>query len=386
MRIIHTIASTRLDHGGTSRSVPALCDALAELGVDVHLLAGRPSDDAVPCRWPTDANRVHAVRESSHMRAWGIGGKLRKELQELCADGECIIHDHGVWLATNHAAAAFARSRRIPRIVSPRGMLSAWALRSGRLKKRAAWLAYQRRDLATATSFHATSQQEADEIRSSGLKQPIAVIPNGIVFPRNEPPRAERNGERRMLFLSRVHPKKGLVNLLRAWHATAPDDAWRLVIAGPDDGGHRAELEQEVANLRLARHVSFLGEIDDESKWSLYSQADVFVLPSFSENFGLVVAEALAAGTPVITTTATPWREVGERQMGWQVEPTVEGLAAALREATAVGPAQLQDMGARGASWVRQTFSWPSVAQRMTAFYQWMLGAAQRPPFVEAAS
>src|SRR5262249_49443815 len=156
MRVIHTIASTRLDHGGTSRSVPALCDALAGAGVDVHLVAGRPADERVACGWPADARRGHAVGESPRLRAWGVGEKFRRELAELCTGDDVVVHDHGVWLATNHAVAAFARKRRSILVQSPHGMLSAWALQNGWLKKRAAWHAYQRRDLASASAFHAT--------------------------------------------------------------------------------------------------------------------------------------------------------------------------------------------------------------------------------------
>jgi glycosyltransferase involved in cell wall biosynthesis len=375
MRVIHTIASTRLDHGGTSRSVPALCDALAELGVDVHLVAGRPADERVPCGWPKDVRRVHAIKESSRVRAWGIGSKFRETLAKLCSgtgdDGRTIIHDHGLWLATNHAAATFARSRRgVFRVVSPRGMLAAWSMRQGKFKKRTAWHAYQRRDLASAQAFHATSGTEAAEIRNLGLTQPIGVVPNGIRFPETIARTAGADGRRMMLFLSRIHPKKGLLNLMRAWKAAAPPPEWRLVIAGPDEGGHRAELERAVADMEIGDQVSFPGEIADADKWRWYASADVFVLPSFSENFGLVVAESLAAGTPVITTTGTPWRDMATHQCGWWVEPSQTPLSEAIREAYSLMPEEREAMGARGAAWAREDFAWERAARDMRAFYE----------------
>jgi glycosyltransferase involved in cell wall biosynthesis len=380
VRVIQTIASTRLDHGGTSRSVPALCDALAELGVDVQLVAGRPADAAIACGWPGDASRVHTVCESPVARSWGMGQRFRSQLASVAASNEdLIIHDHGLWLATNHAVAAFARGRRAIRVVSPRGMLSRWALGSGRLKKRLAWLAYQRRDLATATAFHATSDEEAAEIRSLGFAQPIAVIPNGIKFPVSMPARAADAGRRTMLFLSRIHPKKGLLNLVRAWHAATPGPEWRLVIAGPDDGGHRSEVERLVGELGLREQVTFPGEIADADKWAAYAAADVFVLPSFSENFGLVVAEALAAGTPVIATTGTPWQELSEAEAGWQVAPTVEALREAIGKATAAPSDLLGAMGQRGAKWVRRRFAWSDVARQMTAFYRSLEACGEKP-------
>jgi glycosyltransferase involved in cell wall biosynthesis len=358
-----------------------MCDALAAAGVDVHLVAGRPADQQVACGWPADARRVHAVRESPRMRAWGIGDKFRKELADLCdgAAGGVILHDHGVWLATNHAVAAFARKAHVVRVVSPRGMLSTWAMQRGWLKKRAAWLAYQRRDLESVTAFHATSDAEAAEIRALGFTQPIAVIPNGVAFPEAIERTAGANGRRTMLFLSRIHPKKGLENLLRAWHAAAPPAEWRLVIAGPDEGGHRAEIERVVAEQGLGRRVEFPGEISDADKWRWYAAADVFVLPSFSENFGLVVGEALAAGTPAITTTGSPWREAAAQGAGWEAEPTVAGLTAALRAAIACSDRERAAMGARGSLWVRRRFAWRGAAERMREFYAELGGLAPPP-------
>jgi glycosyltransferase involved in cell wall biosynthesis len=265
-------------------------------------------------------------------------------------------------------------------------MLSAWAMNYGRLKKRLAWVAYQRRDLNQATAFHATSAEEAEEIRALGFQQPIAVIPNGIDFPSQIDPKPSERQKRTMLFLSRIHPKKGLLSLVRAWKHAGPGTDWRLVIAGPDEDGHRSVIEQTVQKLKLQDQVSFPGEIKDDDKWALYSQADVFVLPSFSENFGLVVAESLAAGTPVITTTGTPWRELGEHGCGWQVEPTVEALTAAIQQAVRAPDDALAAMGERGAKWVRRQFQWTDVGRSMIEYYRWLLKGGTPPPSVHLAS
>jgi glycosyltransferase involved in cell wall biosynthesis len=382
VRIIHTIASTRLDHGGTSRSVPALCDALAELGADVHLVAGRPADPMVPCGWPADAGRVHAVDESARMRSWGMSGRFQRELAAVCdVHSAAIIHDHGAWLATNHAAATFARRRELPRVVSPRGMLSHWSLQRAWLKKQAAWYAYQRRDLAAASAWHATSQAEATEICDLGFRQPIAVVTNGVEFPPTVERKLEAGGVRTMLFMSRIHPKKGLIPLIDAWAAAAPGPEWRLVIAGPDEGGHRAEVERAATARGLGERVSFPGAISDADKWSRYAAADVFILPSFSENFGLVVAEALAAGTPVIATTGTPWCEVATQGCGWWVAPDVASLAAAIRMACQRPREELDAMGLRGAAWSRRKFTWRHAAEKLLVFYEQILCArSPRPP------
>ena len=351
MKVMQVVAGVRADHGGTSRSVPALCDAIAEQGIDVQLLTGTPADKSITLRLPTDTGRVHLVSESRWIRQWGVTAGFRQQLEKWHRESaNCLIHEHGAWLPTNHLVASFARGVKVARVVSPRGMLSPWSMNHGRWKKRLAWHAYEKHDLATATGFHATSSAEADDIRALGFRQPIAVIPNGLQFPQQIARRTSTDGKRTMLFLSRIHPKKGLLNLLQAWKSASLGDTWRLVIAGPDEGRHQAVVEHAARELGIAQQVEFAGEIADDDKWAWYSSADVFVLPSFSENFGIVVAESLAAGTPAITTTATPWRELPNCGYGWQVDPTVDALRLAIKQATSLSPDELDAMGARGAA------------------------------------
>lgn len=384
-RILHTIASIRSSHGGTSRSVPDLCNTLIGRGLDVHLLAGAPADRSAECGGLADDARTHLVRECRWNRQWGVVSGFRRELSALVtsAANGILIHDHGVWLPTNHGVAVFSRKANLKRIVSPRGMLSDWALRHGWLKKRLAWTAYQHSDLAAATAFHATSAEEAHEIHNLGLRQPIAVIPNGIDFPENVPRKTADCRQRTMLFLSRIHPKKGLLNLVQAWKDANIEPNWRLVIAGPSEGGHRGEVERLAAALGVGAQISFPGELNDREKWGWYSNADIFVLPTFSENFGIVVAEALAVGTPVLTTTGTPWKELAERQAGWCVEPSRDSIATALRAATRLSPEELATMGCRGAEWVRKRFSWRDVGGQMCDFYSWLSQGGAAPACVQ---
>lgn len=384
MILVHTIFSTRTDRGGTSRSVPALCDAVAQLCRQVHLVAARTGDDADYC-WPGNLVRVHKVLGGASGGSLLDARRFRRAVEAIVGESrESLIHDHGVWLPANHASASAARRTRAPRVVSPRGMLSPWALRRRRWKKNLAWVAYQGRDLHDAAAFHVTSPLEEDEVRRLGFTQPVIVIPNGVGLPVVDC-EAPRPGGRRMLFLSRIHPKKGLVNLLRAWHGVRPGREWRLVIAGPDEGGHLSEIRRLSGELGLLDQVDFPGEIADADKWTLYAHSDVFVLPSFSENFGNAVAEALIAGVPAITTTGTPWATLPELNIGWQCEPTVAGLEAAVRAATSSPPESLHEMGRRGAEWAKSQFSWQDVGRRMIAAYQWLLGGGPRPEFVHVS-
>ena len=345
LQVLLTVASLDPLHGGTSRTVTLLAGALRRLGVSAMAAEGA---DAV-----------------SRTPAAGL------------------VHDNGVWLAFNHAVARAAARAGIPRVVSPHGMLEPWALGQKRLKKAAAWHLYQRHDLRTAAALHATSEAEVESIRQLGLRTPVALVPNGVDVPEALP--AWNRGEtRRALFLSRLHPKKGLPMLVDAWARVRPA-GWELVLAGPDDGdGHRAHVEALVQAAGLADVVSFTGTVSDADKWALYRTADLFVLPTHSENFGLVVAEALGAGVPVLTTTGAPWRELITLGCGWQADITVDSIAAALAQATRTSRGDLDTMGARGQALVHSRYGWDGVAGQMIAVYEWIKEYGDRPPFVSS--
>jgi glycosyltransferase involved in cell wall biosynthesis len=259
-------------------------------------------------------------------------------------------------------------------------MLSEWAFRHHAWKKGLAWRLYQRADLEAAAGFHATSEKEAEEIRARGFTQPIAVVPNGVESPRASAARRGPKGARRVaLFMSRLHPNKGALDLIAGWARVKPC-CWELWLAGPDESGHRAVLEREVDRLWLSQEVRFLGEVGEGEKWDVFAQADLFVLPSHDENYGVVVAEALAAGVPVITTTGTPWKEVERLGAGWLVTPGVGGVTAALEAACALREDELRAMGEHGRSWARTALSWPGVSTRMRRFYEWLLGGRHETP------
>ncbi len=341
-----------------------------DLGVDNHLVTAVPYDTAIPCGFPTDRRRVHTVRESKKLRQLGVGRGFCGILDKLFEDAhKPLVHDHALWLSSNHAVARYCRQRSIPRIVSPRGMLGSWSLENGKWKKRFAWWLYQKRDLQTATGFHATSQQEAEEIRSLGFQQPIVVAANGLSVPDPLPGRRRDDAKRRALFLSRIHPKKGLLMLVKAWKQASIGNQWELHIAGPDEDNHLVEVQQCIRQEDLESSVRYVGPLDDQAKWQAYVDADLFVLPSFNENFGIVIAEAMAAGLPVITTTSTPWSVLEEKKMGWWIEPNVDALVKSLKSATLLSVDACQQMGQRGKSHVLSELSWRETARLLSDFY-----------------
>jgi len=303
----------------------------------------------------------------------------RRLQAQACACGAELIHDHGLWLQSNWSASRAAEKLGVPFFSSPRGTLSPWALRHNPIRKRVAWGAYQGRALRNARVLFASSETEADGFRALGLMQPIAILPNGVELA----PERSRPGEgpRTLLYLGRLHASKGLLELLDAWSRALPVH-WRLIIAGPDEGGFRGAVERRIEELGLGRSVTLLGEVGDRAKSELYQSAELFVLPTHSENFGMVVAEAMAHGLPVITTRAAPWAVLQKEAAGWWVEPTPAALEAAIVEAASLPEQVLRSMGSRARAIAAERLSWESVATRMTAVYRWAVMGGERPAWV----
>lgn len=360
-RVLHCIPTLRPSDGGPARSVPALAAAEAEHGTDVRVWTSEPA----------------AIDVTEYSPAQFLSGPVREVLSGGWIPD--IIHDHGIWLPAHHKIAKLAQRLAVPRVVSPRGMLEPWCLQHHGFRKRVAWLLYQRRDLASSTSLHATSQSEAQQFRRLGFTQPITLLPNGVGLPDvavTERAQQPAYDKREILFLSRIHPVKGLLNLVAAWKNCVHEN-WRLRIVGDDEGGHRQAVADAISSLELNDSVQVEAAVHSSEKWSLLQRADVVILPSVSENFGIVVAEALAVGTPAITTTGTPWQQLTGMRCGWYVDPSVEGLSSALQSAMSCSREQLHEMGARGQQWVREEFSWNDIGMKMLQAYQCLAGQQQ---------
>ena len=307
---------------------------------------------------------------------------MRQGLQtRVLALAPACLHTHGLWMYPSLAHRRWFRRYGGPYIVSPHGMLSPWALNHSRLCKQVAWWLGQHRVLCAAACFHATAPSEVEDIRRLGFRQPVAVVPLAVdLFDATCPRSADV--PRRLLFLSRLHPKKGIDLLLRAWgHLQDHFVDWELVVAGPDEGDHLQFLTRVAEDLRL-RRVSFPGPVFDDAKSRLYRSSQLFVLPTLSENFGLVVAEAMAHGLPVITTTGAPWSGLTSRACGWWIEPTTDALTETLVDAMCRSDEDRRAMGERGRRWMEEEFAWPQVAREMRGVYDWLLGRSARPACV----
>jgi glycosyltransferase involved in cell wall biosynthesis len=344
--------------GGIARSVPALAQAVAE-AVDEPVLLLAPQTDQLTLD-PSQAGPLQ-VRLCD-----GFDG-VKRELQGTVSQpgGVRYIYHAGIWNNLNHSVARLGRRHGIPVIVSTRSMLDPWALQYHGWRKRIAWWLYARRDMLQASAIHATAELEAGYIRSAlGANCPkVIMVPNGIHLPPASALDAQpAMSPRRLLFLSRIHPKKGITDLIHAFGELKPA-GWELLIAGNDDGGHLAECERLAAQQPNAAAIRFIGSVPDSDKWELYRSATCFVLPSYSENFGLVIGEALACNVPVLTTTATPWAEFAgadSESLGLHIIPPGQApLLARLRQLL-----QSQSIPCHSAPWIQTNFSWPAIGTR----------------------
>ena len=401
-----------------------------------------PQVDASGVRVVSVKGNVFAVRG----RGWSP--EFRRVVMEEARNAD-IVHNHGLWMWPNAYAREAAVAAGKPLVISPRGMLEPWSLNRSKLRKAVAWWLFERKNLQSAAMFHATAASEARSIeeilshrltrintdlfcaedlgaksgvsRSEGdlrlrnlkLKTPtgvpIVVAPNGVDLPDHgarpgrevvEEKLPQLRGRRWVVFMSRLHPKKGIEILLRAWGAqkkvaggewriaggeaeTPPTEALScrdavLVIAGPDLVGYRKEIERMVKELGMQESVVLAGEVRGAEKDALLANADVFVLPSHSENFGIVVAESMAWGCPVITTTGTPWKEVSEVGAGWWVKPEGSEVARALCDALGKSGEELVAMGAKGRQLVKQRYGWRVPAEILIEAYEEVIATADR--------
>ena len=353
------LAGTSLDpsYGGPAYSVSRMAIALTESGVQVGL-------------WTPDQSVATSPLLAPDSAVLRLTGPAARALDSFGKSD--VLHDNGLWRSHNHRLAQLAGARGIPRVVSTRGMLEPWAVRHKSLRKRLAWPLYQKRDLQRAAILHTTSEAEAANVEHLQLGVLVRVIPNGIDAPDPSVDRAldlTVTTQRTAAFLGRLYPVKGLPMLIHAWARVRPPN-WVLKIAGPDEANHQREIEAAIHATGLQDSVLLVGTLHGRAKRQFLEQSDLFVLPSYSESFGVVVAEALAHGVPVLTTTAVPWPTLTNHQCGWRVPATIEGLAKGLTECTSLDETTLRAFGANGRNLVAREFEWGSVARRFIGLYE----------------
>ena len=287
-----------------------------------------------------------------------------------------VVHIHGLWTLGLHRVVSKAVSAGVPIVWSPHGMLAPWAMAHKRWKKWPVWHLWQRRDLLRAKVLHVTSDLEVNWIRRLGFTQNVVTVPLGTNLPSIVAREALSAGDSHvLLFVGRIYPVKGLVNLLQAWgmlesSGNSQVHKWMIRLVGPDQAGHAEELKKLAERLGISNSVIFTGPLFGEELAKEYRRADCFVLPSFTENFGGVVVDALSYGVPVIATQGTPWQGLEQEKCGRWVPIGVEPLAVTLKEMMAMSDEERAAMGARGRRLIEEKYTWPAIAQRMKEGYE----------------
>ncbi|WP_409560781.1 glycosyltransferase [Hyphomicrobium sp. MC8b] len=369
--------------GGVSASVQALSRSLIAANGDVSVLGLRDSG------WATDASGwgdiptacLDVVGPSS------IGYSLQafSRLRDMNAD---IVHSHGLWKHPSRVVLQWASETRRPYVVSPHGMLDAWALKRSVLKKKIAARLYENAHLRHASCLHALCDAEADAIRELGFANPICIIPNGIAMPGMDDSRAApwaniiSSDQRVLLFIGRLHPKKNLPALIEAWPSSAETLEWHLVIAGWDQSGHEDALRALVTKRNLCCRIHFLGPLFGPKKDSALRRADAFVLPSLSEGLPMAILEAWSYGKPVLQTAACNLPDGFRHNAAIRISPTVPQLAEELRAVLQMPAATLTEIGRNGRQLAERNFSWTGVAKQMLEVYAWLRDGGRRPACV----
>lgn len=369
MKIIHIVSNINNESAGPSYTVPALAEGCMGAGAEVEIFTLKPFDR------PNPPVHVKAFKSSRFPHSqMGRSPEMRNALIE--ASRSCnIFHSQGIWMYPNIYAVLTRRDNQCKSVISPRGMLSERALGFSRWKKKISWFLGQGKALKLADMMHATSVSEYNDIRRMGLRQPVVLLPNGIeVCHLPEFTARSKNRRRKLLFLSRIHPQKNIEDLIFAWNNVMHKfQEWDLIIAGPVENNPYAEKMMRLAASVGVDRVSFSGEVTGKEKTNLYRQSDLLVLPTLSENFGMVVAEALAMEVPVICSKGAPWEGLEKKSAGWWIDIGEKPLTDCLEQALRCSPEELQAKGRNGRKWMEEDFSWNKIGGDMLQAYQWIL-------------
>ncbi|MHB0755254.1 glycosyltransferase [Polaribacter sp. M15] len=356
MNVIHIVGSLDKGAGGPSRSVPQTCEQLAKIGVNITLIT-RPSSH--PVTIATSQNLE--VKFLTFQKLMAFGRSISNKEFDL-------IHLQHVWDPYLHIMAWWARRKNIPYIITPRGMLEPWILQQRPWKKKLGLFLYQRFDLKKAVRIHATCELEKNNIRTLGFNNPIQIIPNGVDL--SEVKKVKTHyGTKKMVFLSRIHPKKGIELLIDAW-STINTTGWVLEIAGNGEDSYINQLKKSAQDIK---NIKFVGAQFGDQKWGFLRSADIMVLPTYSENFGIVVAEALAVGVPVITTKGTPWENLKIKNCGWWIQLSLAELERTLDIAINTTTDILTQKGENGIRLIKNKYDIKSVAKEIKELYTTIL-------------
>ena len=362
MKVLHFIPSIDNSIGGPARSSTQLVKFLAKKNdnhfFELHTI--HSPDPIITSFEEANANLI-----------------FHQKLNSISLSDADLLHLHGIWSSSLYLIARKSIKRNIPYIISIRGMLEPWSLSQKKLKKKIALLIYQKRILLKSMALHATSKEEVSSIRNCGINNPVINIPNGIdleTYPKEIDTKKKYNSKK-IVFLSRIHKKKGIEFLLEAFCQLNVQfkDGWTIDIIGEGDNDYLASLRKRIAQLGLDDYVNFRGAIYGSEKNAALINSTFYVLPTFSENFGIAIAEALACYCPVITTTGAPWNELLNRNAGDWIELSIDNLARSLEKMMSLSLKEYDTVSQNAKSLVTNRYSSNSLAAQMFDCYKSLL-------------
>jgi glycosyltransferase involved in cell wall biosynthesis len=302
---------------------------------------------------------------------------MRRQAPQLVRDAD-VIHGHGLYVGTNYIFGRESRRQGKPLVYHVHGMFEPYILQRSKWKKHLVHWFFENKNFREVRLWRALTAKEADQIRACGIKQPIVIAPNGLNPGDFSKPMAGgspivisadqtlRKTALRLLFLGRIHPKKGFDLLLAAWAKLSPlTRDWELVIAGPDEQGHRAQVQALAGSLGLQDRIIFTGSITGQAKKNLLYSSDLFVLPSYSEGFSMSLLEAMACGLPVIATRACNFPDISRNHAGWECESVMDSLAETLKTALQASEAERRERGRNGRRLVETSYAWPTIIKQL---------------------
>lgn len=364
MKVLHYIPSIDKSSGGVGAYMQLLARDLGKL-CELHVLTHQGDDELA-----LENCTVHYM--PNKFLPWDNCKKaFLSVLDELKPD---VFHANSCWTPVSALTSIWAKEVGYKVVYTPHGMLEPYAInRHYWTKKFPAILLYQKKGLAVADLIHATADTEKDNLLKLGWNKNVMVISNCVQID-NITMKTSWGRKKNILFLSRVHPKKGVNFLIEAVAQLKNEfSGYKVTVAGPGEDSYVDGLKLLAEKNGVAEMLDFIGPVFSDKKWDLYKQADLFVLPTYSENFGIVVPEALASGTPVITTVGTPWAELNTEHCGWCTEIGAEALVKALKEFSQCSDADIEAMGRKGRKLVEDKYTSEAVAAQFMEMYNRLL-------------
>ena len=374
MKIIFVTPYVSQTAGGLFSSVRLLAQKLrVKHEVEVFALEDDRGKVDFP-EWQPIVPRLYKIFPKTF--GYGFSVPLLRALARAQPD---VIHVHGIRMWPVTAARIVARKKKIPFVISPRGQLNEWPMVRNRIKKKLMHLLFENTNIRSTAFIHATCELEMQYIRDLGFLNPIEIIPNGVscsdfdtfdsafVFSKW----SMLKNKKVLLFLSNIHPRKGLDLLATAWESLRKKHLdWVLAIAGTGEPQYYEKVKKIYSDGTNDNQVVFLGDVRGNEKIALYRLCELFILPTHSENFGNVIAEAMAACKPVITTKGTPWSCLADVKSGWWIDYDTQAIQQALNTAMCLSNEERIEMGKRGRQYVETHLSWDVLADNLVSMYE----------------